>query len=220
MAFIRDVSGGKFAEVARETTGLLNAITSLETKWLDAKLRASARTNRLLTNTARSFVMKNYQQSGVESRSGKLAEELANVVAILQIRDHTRPQLTVRFRKGVGDYAKDNGGGGFYQAAAAVSYGAVRQNQNMNALDKRTAKKKAAKMAVKEGKAAVIDGLVVKVGRESKRRGVQKVRIFQGASVTQPKNFFQLTSSQKSELSAQAMNLYLGFMMQELKAAI
>lgn len=219
VGFIRDAGQRDLIEAARKTEGLINAITSYEHKWIDVRNHALGMANKALTRTARSFVLSNYNASGVDSKSGRLMNEINQIVAIMQIRENTRPQITVRFRKGIADYSKEDGGGSFYRAAGSVNYGAVRQNQNMNKLDKKTAKNKAYKQALKEGKAVVLDNVLVKVGRESKRKQAQKIRAFgSGISVTSPKHFFTLSGSQKSQLAEQGMNFFLHHMMAGLAA--
>jgi len=212
------LTGGteKLRQATRATDGLLTAITAYDNAWPRKRRQVLERVNEIITATARKFIRSNFAKSGIESKSGKLAEEINNVVAVMQLRDLGKPAIFIRFRKGIGEYDKKSGGGNFYQAAAAVEYGAVRGAKNAKRQEKRRLKKKAMKQKEKTGQAKLEDGVFIKKGRESKSKG-QKVSFF-GSTITatDPHPFFKLNGSQQQMLTAQALDFFIAGMIGQL----
>lgn len=133
-----------------------------------------------LESRVRQMLLQNLRRSGIQSRTGKLQNAIANVEVSVNLG--RKPKIVIRMPKGISDYAKEDGGGNFYQAAASLNYGAVHGAKGANKREKRKDKKLAQKK--------------------------ERDRTSLGYRVTKAWDFWELTVSQKRELADIAGDIF------------
>jgi len=141
-----------------------------------------------VTRRVRDMLVANLAKSGVHRRSGKLEQSVA--LASVKVNLGRNAKIVISMKDDVDDYSSKEGGGSFYKAAAAVNYGAVHGAKNARKRDKRREKISARKAAKKHG----IEGTVSTMS---------------GGRATKAFDFWQLNTTQKTELAEMVGKIFI-----------
>lgn len=186
------------AQASKSTSGALSAIsdtiTGVDRKRKLAKQIAEDR----IAPLVRRMLLANLNTAGVKTRTGELRKALAAVTVTVSFG--SKPKISIKMPRGREKVYGDKSD--FYEASAAVNYGAVRGlNESSN---KRKAKLKRKALKAKEGKSAISDGRILSGARETESGG----KAFAGGIVvTTPKGYWELTGAQQREIGEVAMSV-------------
>lgn len=170
----------------------------------DARVqKAMQEITRRITPMVRGFLVQNYNKSGVKTRTGKLLKALQRTEVKINIFGR-KPKLTIHMPAGVDKY-KD--GSDFYEASAAVNYGAIRNVAEGNKKRRKNLKKKAQKKInrKKSGGDVIGQGHILKDANKTKGGSL---KFEGGVVVTKGFNFFELTSSQQSQINDEIIRIF------------
>ena len=171
---------------------------------MDAKVdRANAIMNTQVTTLVRTMLLTNYNRAGIKTNTGKLRGALGQVEAIVILKGK-KPKISIHMPSGIGGY--DNGGN-FYEASAAVNYGAVHGSTEGNSKRKKNIKKKVQKNASKKKPQDTIiaEGHVLSAGKQTKAGSTEFAG---GVKVTKAFGFWTLSSAQQKELQNLVLEIF------------
>jgi len=142
---------------------------------------------------ARQMVLSNYRKAGIKRRTGKLDAAMNDLIVEPVLRDRN-VTIQIRMPKEVSPYKN---GSKFYTAAAAINYGAVRQEggRTLGEKARRTLKSGALGSTLSKAQQLSQDRLGVTYGEDGIRVRGKK------AIVIPPRPFFYLTTQQRKRLS-------------------
>jgi len=167
--------------------------------------RAEREMNRAATSMVRQMLLANYAKSGVKTRTGKLKSALSQAQAKV-ILGGRKPRIIVTLPSGIANYDAKDGGGDFYRAAAAVNYGSVRNSGEKKSKRRKKIKNKVLKGAQRKNpKDVVVEGRILGTAKTTKAGSVDAGG---GTVVTKPHDFWELNSSQQSQVRDAVMKIF------------
>lgn len=162
------------------------------------------------TALVRSMLVSNYGSSGVKTKTGKLKDALNNAIVKILIRGRN-PRLVIMMPKNISAYDKKDGGGNFYEAAAAVNYGALRASKEKNVKRRRAMKTKLQRSSV--GKTAVTQGHIITTVAETQEGS--KVAAG-GTSATKGFHFWELSAEQQVQVRDLVMRIFTDMVLKRI----
>jgi len=175
----------KLARAAQNTAKTDDFIDGMLRDLDEAERRAGNDIEAKVTARVRQMITQNLAGSGVQVRTGKLAKAVANVQVTVNLGKRAR--ISIKMPAKVQPYEN---GAEFYPAAAAVNYGSVRGLNDKNKRRRKTFKNQAQRRA--------------KFSKDPAKKSQETL----GTVVTRPFDYWELTSSQKTELARMVGDLF------------
>ena len=174
------VDGNTKLKRASENTDKTNQyIDDMISKLEDAERNAGSKLTNQVAARVRSMLATNFRRSGVQVRSGRLAEALAQVTVKVNLGRNARIVISMP----TNEEPYENGSN-FYKAAASVNFGSVRGLTDKNKRRRKTFKNQAQKRA--------------KFDKDPSKKSQKTL----GTVVTRPFGYWELTAAQQRELAS------------------